>query len=265
MSGTTTLRARTAAATVVVLALSMALQVTPASAGPSAPCRVTNLDTRVSRHGLQPAVTAADPGDRLTVKGTCHGVVVIHHDLTIRGVQTRSSGRPTLDGDDAGPVVTVDGGISVTLSGLRIWDGAGGVANIGRLTLRDVVVRGSRSEQGAGIYNHASGTLILRGSSSVRDNRADWQGAGVVNVGTLVLRDQAVITSNSVIGVGGNGGGVRNTGLLVMRDQATITGNDAGNAGSGGGVMNAGSFDGVTCAPGADANVFGNTPDDCSP
>ena len=72
---------------------------------------------------LQTAIGAAVDGDVLTIKGTCRGTFGIFKNLTLEGTP-----KATLDGNGAGPVVTIFGG-SVVLENLNIMGGGGcGVA-----------------------------------------------------------------------------------------------------------------------------------------
>ncbi|MFO7532539.1 MAG: hypothetical protein R6W93_08755, partial [Candidatus Limnocylindrales bacterium] len=201
---------------------------------PPTACRVHNVESGVTGASFKRAVRAASAHDRLTIQGTCVGTTLIGRDLTITGVRTETSGLPTLDGIGTGPVLTVNPGRSVTLRNLTIQGGARGIHNHGDLTLHDVIVRGNTAAVGAGIYNAAGSTLTLNGTTSIRDNEATALGGGVINAGLLVLNDSSSITRNTAPGVGGG---------IYLFDAGTV--------------------DGVGCAPEEDANVRGNTPDDC--
>jgi hypothetical protein len=251
------------AATVALGAALVACSATTA-ASPTA-CVVRNVETGVAKDSLQAAANAASSGDHLRVRGTCPGTTTIRKSLTIAGIQTATSGTPTLGGyvgGDAAPhwVVKVPSGISVTMRDLTIRGGsnASGIRNQGSLALRDVIVRDNGFMAGGGVWNW-NGTLVLWGSSSIRFNEGGW-GGGVMNEGgRLVLNDASSIVGNTAIGQGGgvfNGDG----GTLVMRDASVIRGNTAGQ---GGGIISEGTLVGVVCAPAAGANVRGNTPDDC--
>ena len=112
---------RSAVAALLVAVALLATLAVPASAA-ATECLVTNLDTSETLTALQPAVDAASPGHRLTVEGTCHGITTITKDLVVTGVETESSGRPTLDGDGMGSVVTVLG-VAVTMEDLTVQGG----------------------------------------------------------------------------------------------------------------------------------------------
>jgi hypothetical protein len=261
-------RLRAAIATIGGLALAATLlAAAPAAAASPTACRVRNLDTGVTKASLQKAHNAAKAGQRLSVRGTCVGVTVLRKSLTITGIRTDTSGKPTLDAKLNGRVLNVNPGVKVTLKGVTIRNGAvdwggSGVSNYGTLILRDVIVRGNTAERCAGIGN--SGSLTLEGITSVRQNTVSWFGGGVCNAGTLTLKDSSSIRRNtagpgleaayggglvnqegSVVVMRGEsaisdnqadrGGGVSNGGTLTMRDTSAISGN---RASSGGGVYN---------------------------
>jgi Bacterial Ig-like domain (group 3) len=138
-------------------------------------------------------------------------------------------------------VLTVDSGVTATLSGLTIRGGAGtailkneqfyfiggGINNSGTLTLTDCTVTGDPSGvsgEGGGIYNH--GTLTLT-NSTVSGNYAGY-GGGIDNYGTLTLTDSTV-SGNLVAKYGG---GIANHGTLTLTD-STVSGNSAQDGGGG--------------------------------
>lgn len=197
---------------------------------PARSCHVRNARSGVVHGSLRSAVRAASSGDRLVLRGTCRGTTTIGKSLTLRGVRKDGSGIPTLAGMDHGPVLTIGRGVSVKLTGLTVRGGASaraaGMLNLGRLTLKDVVVRGNEArESGGAVVN--KGRLTLSGGTSIRGNRA------------------RVVA-----------GGVLNRGRLTMFGTSAISGNVAGRAG---GVFDSGDLVGVVCG----GNVRNNSPDDC--
>ncbi len=145
-----------------------------------------------------------------------------------------------------------------------IWGGERGILNRGTLTLEGVIVQGNTGEQtGGGVYNADGATLLLTGSSAIRKNAASLAGGGVLNAGTLELRDASSITHNLV----------RDESLETAEVEAGIEDpldisppplDDDPPAGSGGGVMDLGVLVGAVCAPEPGANIHGNSPDDCA-
>jgi hypothetical protein len=98
---------RVLAIAIAAALLISALPGSMASAASPRACRVYNLDQEIGRNTLQRAVWAADPGDRLAVRGRCTGTTRIGKDLHIRGMRIKSvtpggrlldSGRPTIGG-----------------------------------------------------------------------------------------------------------------------------------------------------------------------
>lgn len=227
---------------------------TPVTAASPTACRVTNPDTGVVRNSLQKAVWQARSGQRLIVRGTCHGRTKIGKNLHISGVRRGSSGRPTLDGDAKGSVVSIKLGARVTLKDLQIRDGfhkwGGGVRNKGILTLAgSTTIRGNEGLYGGGAWN--SGTLKLTGSSAIRANKAQVQGGGVRNFGTLTLRNSSAIRGNET---DRDGGGVYNGGgTVTLKHSSKIDHNRSPRAG--GGIMNTG--DGTVTLMGS-SSIFGN-------
>jgi hypothetical protein len=98
---------RVLAIAIAAALLISALPGSVASAASPRACKVYNLDKEIGRNTLQRAVWAADPGDRLAVRGRCTGATRIGKDLHIRGMRIKSvtpggrlldSGRPTIGG-----------------------------------------------------------------------------------------------------------------------------------------------------------------------
>jgi hypothetical protein len=252
----------------LVLVVVSAMGAGPAVAGSPTACRVTDLATGVTRTNLQRSVREAAAGGRLTVKGTCRGITTIGRDLRVTGLTTSTSGLATLDGDDLGSVVTVRSGASVVLVGLAITDGSaaagGGILAKGSLVLRDVTVRGNRASvatppalsRGGGLY--VTGSVSLRGATSIRGNAAGYGGGGVhvAPGGTLRMSDTSSIRANAAEW----GAGVFLSGALRMRDASSIARNSAGSAGGGVYINPDALLDGVDCG----GNVRQNVPDDCA-
>ncbi len=247
-------------AALVALALIMSLGATSVSAA-SKGCSVKDKATGRTYSTLQAAAKAARPKATLLVRGTCHGRTVIDKDLTIKGVRNARWGAPVLaagapsrpsadrrTGLEVRPTarVTVE---AVVIRGGRclgrtFCTGGAGILNKGRLTLRDVTVRGNGARmKGGGVRNH--GTLTLSGRTLIIGNRAAW-GGGVFSTGLLIMNDRSGIVGNLAKDLGGHdsgGGGVYATGTVVLNDSSRISGNNvrrgrfedgAGESGGGG-------------------------------
>ena len=209
---------------------------------------------------LQEGIDAALPGDTLVVKGTCLGASTISKTLALKGFSNKPFGVATLDGDDLGAVLTIEGAVSVEISGLVITGGlptivgagAGGIHNAGpgTVTLVDATVRGNFGLfAGGGIYNGAGGTVEIT-SSTVAGNGVlgvSSIAGGVFNAGTLTIQRSTVTQNVSQ----GTGGGVVNWG-----GRLTITASELSHNRSwfGGGLVN--DFGGIATV--ADTEILEN-------
>ncbi len=149
--------------------------------------------------------------------------------LVIVGKRTKRTGKPVLDGKDKARVLTIKRGVKVSIRSLVVRNGratrvraGGGISNKGKLTLRDVVVRGNGATRGGGIFN--AGVLRMLGRSIVRGNtgtgRAPMSVGGLYNVGFAVLDDSARIRKNNMGTIV-----VVNKGTLTMRGASDISDN----------------------------------------
>jgi hypothetical protein len=225
----------------VALGLLVALATSASAASPVA-CRVQNSDTGRTYQALQTAVDAAGSGDRLTVRGTCHGKTVIERSLVIEGQRSQRLGRPILDGDGKTEVLRIRRGsdarprVRLTLHALTIRDGynpsgsGGGISNNrGIVTLRDVVVRGSEAGFGGGVWNKW-GTVRLLGRTRIVANEATYYGGGTFDSGSMMLRDSSANVGNTARW---GGGASVLEGQLTLNDGASIRGNTATRSGGG--------------------------------
>ena len=143
-------------------------------------------------------------------------------------------------------IFTVNGGMTVTISGLTISGGkdpveGGGIRNAGTLTINNSVLSGNSGHfQGGGIFNH--GTLIVSNSTLTgngapgQSSRFGGAGGGICNsaTGTLILNNSTLSYNGAQVG-----GGISNFGSLTISD-STFSGNSAvfeGGAISGGGTV----------------------------
>jgi predicted outer membrane repeat protein len=168
------------------------------------------------------AMDAAAPGDTIRVlSGIYSERLVVEKDLTIEGEDPEET---VLDGSDQGTVITVARGVTVEISGVTVTHGAGSAG-------------GSTNDAG-GIHN--LGTLTLR-SSVVAENTAPedpsgtGKGGGIRNDGDLELFD-CRLSGNTAAG---RGGGAFNTGTLLVRESTLC----ANTASGGGGIFNEGQLE----------------------
>ncbi len=153
------------------------------------------------------ALVLSDTGGMQTITGPAAGV--------------------TISGGGQGSVLRVYPGVTATVSGLTITDGAG-------------TSRGSGVTMGGGVYDHA-GTLTLT-NCTITGNSANIGGGVYNNYGTLTLSN-CTISDNSASTYyfqgypsGGVGAGLDSLGTLTLTN-CTITGNNSTSA-AGAGVVN---------------------------
>jgi fibronectin-binding autotransporter adhesin len=165
-----------------------------------------------STQNLQAKMNAASAGSTLLVSGTCVGNFVLGKSLTLKG-----SPHATLDGNQTGITLTINGITTVHLIALTITRGltdgglGGGIkAAAGVLTLDHVVVEDNyaiaNATFGGGIYK-AAGTLRVT-SSSIVHNVADTEanlpitdavGGGIyMDHGTLTVT-HSTVSDNRVV------------------------------------------------------------------
>ncbi|MGQ4416602.1 nitrous oxide reductase family maturation protein NosD [Streptomyces sp. SAS_269] len=179
-----------------------------AGAAPAAAAPETQVNCTANPGALQPAINAASPGDTLRVRGTCTGPFTINKNLTLRG-----NGQAVLDGNSAGPTVTVGdlagSQVQPTLDHLTITHGYAGV--------------------GGGIRNNPSATVTLI-NSTVEGNTAQY-GGGIYTYGTVHLIRSTVKNNTAQ---GGPGGGIMtDTTVVVTLDNSTVERNSADDGGGG--------------------------------
>lgn len=279
----------------VALALSVVFTavLTPAVALAAPPqCHIVNQTTDAKFDNLQAAVDAADPGDRLKLKGTCVGPTTIAKDLTIEGHSNPAFGPATLDAAGAAsPTVRINSG-DVTLDGLTVTGGngffglGGGILALFcncSVTLNDSTVRGNTGlgggagifalraaltlnnstvsdnvgSSGAGVVVSCSGLNypITLNNSTISYNRASSNGGGMFSQQCAVSLNDSVVANNSA---GVNGGGIANYNGSVVLNNSHISDNSAG--GVGGGIHNISS----TLTLDGTSTISGNIPEDCA-
>lgn len=187
-------------ALLVVPALSVVL-----AAGSAKPASATTTINCTANSGaLGGALASANDGDTLAIQGTCKGTFDIAHSLTLLG-----SPGATLDGQEAGPVLTVDVGKTVSVDNLAITNGkggtAGGILNNGNLTITNSTVSGNSATPGTspnfgggGIFNQG-GALTLT-NSTVSENSASVGSVRNGVGGILSLGGSLTLTSSTVSG-----------------------------------------------------------------
>ena len=210
---------------------------------------------------VQAALDASPSGARLRVRGTCLGPIVVTKDATIAGEWGNSPTKTTLDAQQAGPVLSIDPGVTLVAARLRITGGynhatlGGGIHNDGTLILRRSVVVDNISDRGGGLANFGDATILR----SEFDHNGQRSGGNIHNEGTLVVKDSVLTRGQGRFGnnlanwgtatlvrtvvrdddeglLPFNGGGIENSGDLTLLG-STVTGNTSL---FGGGIMNTG-------------------------
>lgn len=256
-------RAAVRLSTVLISAAALAaagVVTSPAGAAPP-PCRVKNATqgtsfATVAGLALTRAIAAAEPGDRLDVRGRCVGSFVLDKSLDLFGNPNKADGT-VLDGGRAGRVVTVDPEAVVRMTDLVVTRGytasssGAGIANVGELTLiRSYVFDNHAAYSGGGILNLGDLTVTRTG---IRYNSAGFDGGGMFNAGGgrgIVTYRATIADNRSVIG----GAGIFSENQLEMHNSLVTRNVTEGN---GAGIL---SVAGLVLD---NTPVIGNSPDNC--
>jgi hypothetical protein len=176
---------------------------------------VTN-DNDSGTGSLRAQLAAAHAGDTVKFAPSAYGTIALTSgplqvatSVTIQGPGAK---KVTVSGGGQSDVFEVQGGVTATISGLTVADGfysvpdgfrAGGISNLGTLTLSRDVVADNSSAPGS------------------------YSAGGIFNQGTLTI-DHSTISGNS----GTFGGGINNDGPLTITD-STLSGNSSPGDGAG--------------------------------
>jgi len=192
---------------------------------------------------IQTAITNASGDDTIYVHAGTYSEwdIDIGKDLTIIGA---GSGLTIIDGTNHDTVITVQTGVTVSISGISIINGSsdsnsgGGIYNDGTLTLTDCTVSSNTAPiYGGGIYNHGSGALNIY-SSTISGNtttNSGSAGGGIYNSGTVSMWNSTVSGNTSDYG-----GGIYNNTSITL-SQCTVSSNTATYYG--GGIWNGANSD----------------------
>ncbi len=201
---------------------------------PTPACHVVNARTHSTYTELQEAVEAAQAKDTLEVKGICKGdttITTTTSPLTING----SVDDAQLNGEKRdGSVLTIEKGVTVSISDLTITGGSnatagGGIHTAGQLTLTNSWVTKSEAPFGGGIGNLGKLTLT---NSHVSANTATEEGGGLSTFSGTVMLIDSVVAGNTA---GGSGGGIAaGYGSTLTLNDSVVSGNDAPSGGGGG-------------------------------
>lgn len=146
----------------------------------------------------------------------------------------------------AGGGIEANGGTTVitasTLSDNESGDGPGNggalhLSGAGEVRVVDSYLSGNVATEGAGVWNSATGTMIVSGSTfvgNIADGAAADQGGGALfnDGGTLTVLDSSLV-DNHAVGTAGSGGAILNDRGSLNVVRVTIDGNTAKRAGGG--------------------------------
>ncbi len=212
--------------------LRAAIQEANALPGPDA----IDVDPNIVNHTITLAIPGA--GEDAAATGDLDITEDVVIDLAISLSQPGEFESIAIDGAHLDRVIHVLPGVTATVDGVAIVNGAVGVGenggcilNEGNLHTNGIVERCTAGGDGGGVYNTGTAALFPR----FRNNTAGGRGGGLANLGTVVmLRDlyQASFAENSAASGGGmyNAGTVTANAMSVMQNHAT--------AGAGGGLLN---------------------------
>ncbi len=209
----------------------VALSLLAAAAAPveAAILTVTNCGDSGLSGQLRQVVTGAQAGDTVLLPActiTLGGTLTLDQNISFSGAGAGVTG---ISGGGAVPVLLIDVGISVNLTGLSIQNGnaasGAGMTNFGITVLTNVVVSGNVGTTHAGIENQSGATLTLL-DSAVIGNLSQQNGGGIGNLGLLTLLNSTVAGNRAQT----LGGGIRNEGTLDVSN-STIANNSAATGG----------------------------------
>jgi uncharacterized repeat protein (TIGR01451 family) len=207
---------------------------------------IITVDCTTDASALATALAGASNGDTLAIQGTCRGTFEVTHSLTLAG-----SAGATLDGQQAGTVLTVDTGTTVSVSNLTITGGSdsavGGIRNGGSLTITNSTVSGNRVTVPqfvsgvAGIFNSGGSVTLVNSTVSGNSATANIQFTvaigGIANFnfsgsGSVTLVDSTV-SGNSANSPSLAYGGILSSApaSVAVLTNSTVSGNSANATG----------------------------------
>jgi len=138
---------------------------------------------------------------------------------TISGNRTNFGGGAIYNYFAAATVIVQN---SSTVSDNIAVDVAGGILNLGTLTVNSSTVSGNRASNGGGLYN--SGGVAALNSTTVTGNRSTF-GGGIYNASGSVTLQSSLVTQNTALVAGG---GIYNNATVILIS-SVVTANDPDN------------------------------------
>lgn len=198
---------------------------------------------------LRDLLDSAGANDTLRLNS---GTITLAGPLKLTKNVTLNLGKGVIDAAGKGRAVEIPSGVTVTITGGTLKGGTGApitvvsvgkqdltvaayggvLLNEGTLTLDSTVITGGKANVGGGVANLETGTLTLKGTSSVSGNTAqalpegtaedDGIGGGIFNKGSLTVSGGSVSMNTAPYSGGGIYGGV---GSLVTLSSGNVDGN----------------------------------------
>ena len=185
-----------------------------------------------------------------TISMNNRGEYVITDSLIIDGPGSTAL---TIDAGGNSRVFNINSGaanIYVSITGMTLTGGSsvladgGAIYNNQLLSMKDVVISNSGAVNGGGIYNDATGKIIMD-RVTISGNNASADGGGIYNIGAIQMTNTTISNNTAT----GDGGGIYNGAIrlpnfsvasgTVLAQAVTI---DHNSAVSGGGIYTANSF-----------------------
>ncbi|MFL6211960.1 MAG: Calx-beta domain-containing protein [Pyrinomonadaceae bacterium] len=219
-----------------------------ANANPGADLITITANGTISLNSALPAITG-----NLSITGPGASNLIVR-----RRLDSTDTGMPAFT------ILTVNQNVTVTITGITIAhgrgvlsNGAGGIYNLGTLTLNGCTVSDNYSSKlGGGIHSGLSATLTLNSCTVTRNTSAGGDfdnGGGIVSRGRLTVND-STISDNTTSGAGGGiASEFSSVADAVTINRSVLSGNSASHGG--GGVY---SDHGVNIS---DSTISGNTSD----
>ena len=201
---------------------------------------------------LRNAIATAAPGDTIEFDmalGHVNSPIVLTtgaldltQDIKIVGP---GPGELTISGNSASTILSVASGVNAKISGLTLANGksessAGGIFNLGHLTLTDDVLSNNTGALAGGIFSE-SGSLSMSGCTSTLNSASSASGGGIYVLSSAVtIKDSTFDNNNATF----FGGAIFNNAGAVSLINSTITANSSEE---GGGIDNYGGLSLTNC------------------
>ena len=186
---------------------------------------------------IQVGINAAVNGDAVLVSAGTYVENIDFNGKLITLESASGAAFTTIDGNDAGPVVTFENSetASAVIDGFTLTNGSatygGGIYCDGASpTIQTCTISDSSADRGGGIYCSSSSSTITGCTITGNEATEDWQGGGGIYItggGSSPTISECTISSNSTTGSDGEGGGIHCGGGTQTITNCVITGNSS--------------------------------------